>query len=61
MSEKNMGIAFIIKEMSGKSVSVTKSAHCINKQFCAQQVMELTTSEEQFPSLDEQMLLEWCI
>jgi hypothetical protein len=53
-----MDIAFVIKEMSGKSASVIKSAHCINKQFCAQEVMKLTISEEQFLSLYEQILLE---
>jgi hypothetical protein len=46
-----MGIAFVIKEMSGRSASVIKYAHCINKQFCAQEVMKLILSEEQFLSL----------
>lgn len=40
-SEKRlMGVAFVMTEMSGKSASLNKSAHCINKQFCAQEVMK---------------------
>lgn len=53
-----MAIAFVIKEMSGRTASVIKFAHCINKQFCAQEVMKLTVSEEQLLSLREQSLLD---
>jgi hypothetical protein len=56
-----MAIAFVIKEMSGRTASVIKFAHCINKQFCAQEVMKLTVSEEQLLSLREQSLLDWRI